>query len=97
MLGLQDMLNQAIQTRLDDHIRQCEDFRVIIEERNRLIDDQIKVLRDRDAEIKDFRAEIKVLRDRDAENKDEIKVLRDRIQELEIELEGHNCTFSVSS
>jgi chromosome segregation ATPase len=87
---------------------------VIIEERNRLIDDQIKVLRDRDAEIKDFRAEIKVLRDRDAEikdfraeikvlrdrdaeNKDEIKVLRDRIQELEIELEGHNCTFSVSS
>jgi cell shape-determining protein MreC len=80
MLGLQDV--QAIQTKLDAHIRQCEDFKAIIEERNRFIDDQFKVLRDRDAEIK-------VLRDQNAE----IKVLRDRIQELEIELEGHTALF----
>ncbi len=64
MLGLQDV--QAIQTKLDDRIRQ---FEAIIEE-------QIKVARDLNAEIKVQNAEI--------------KVLRDRIQEVEIELEGHN-------
>ncbi len=35
----------------------------------------------------------KLLRDQDAE----IKLLRDRVQVLEFELEGHNCTFSMSS
>ena len=70
---------QAIQTILDDHIRQCKDFKAIIEEQNQ----QIKVLRDQNAENK-------VLRDQNAENKV-------RIQELEMELEGHNRTFSVSS
>ena len=53
---------QAIQTILDDHIRQCKDFKAIIEEQNQ-----------------------------------QIKVFRDRNAELEMELEGHNRTFSVSS
>ncbi len=60
---------QAIQTMLDDHIRQCKNFKASIEELSQ---------------------QNKVLRDQNAENKV-------RIEKLEMELKGHNRTFSVSS
>jgi hypothetical protein len=97
ILGLQEMSIEERLEELDARIRSTE-------ERNRHSD---KILGDRDAEIKLLRdrdtdrdAEIKLLRDRDAEIKllrdrdaAEIKLLRDRIRVLEIELEGQNCSF----